>query len=70
MSANKLKLNDSKTEVIVIASGNNIRYAEQISIRIGEEVIKPKSVVCNLGANLDSALSMDSQVKAVTSSSY
>ena len=40
MKANKLKLNESKTEVLVIASKNNIKFADNINVKIGNEVIK------------------------------
>ncbi len=70
MKINKLKLNDTKTEVMIMASKNNIKHADNIRIKIGEEVIKPKKVVRNLGATLDSALSMEHQVSTVIQKAY
>ena len=67
---NNKQLNESKTEVIVISSKNNIRLADDINISTGEETIKPKSVACNLGATFDITLSMDQQVGKVTQNAY
>ena len=69
MMVNKLKLNDSKTEVMVITSKKK-NLVKDIRLKIGEEVITPKPVVKNLGATLHSTLSMRNQVNAVIRSMY
>ena len=70
MTTNKLKLNDSKTEVLVISSKANAKHTENIKIKIGEEVITPSPVAKNLGATLDNIMSMERQVSSVTRSVY
>ncbi len=70
MMMNKLKLNDSKTEVLIITSKNNAEQTKDIKVKIREETITPKAVVRNLGANIDSILMMEHQVNAVTRSMY
>jgi len=70
MVVNKLKLNDSKTEILVITSRHNSKYTESIRIQIGEETIIPKQTARNLGAHLDNHLSMLNQVNSVTRSMY
>ena len=70
MMVNKLKLNDSKTEVMVVTKKNHTELVKNIRIKIGEEIITPKPVAKNLGATLDCVLSMEHQVNAVTRSMY
>ena len=61
MITNKLKLNDSKTEFLIIAPKfHRTRLMQtQPSIIIGDECITPSTSVRNLGATFDSAMSMD-----------
>lgn len=70
MTANKLKLNNSKTEVLVVASKNNMKQMKDISICIGGHRVKPKLVVRNLGAMIDSELSMNAHINKITQTSY
>jgi len=70
MRNSKLKLNDAKTEVVVITSKNNAEYVKDIVVKIGEDTITPKPVAKNLGAFLDSQLTMEKQVSAVTRKMY
>jgi hypothetical protein len=65
MAVNKLKLNDAKTEIMVIASSHNKNRVLDIRLKIGEETVIPKSTVRNLGAALDATLSMETQVNSV-----
>jgi hypothetical protein len=61
MTANKLKFNDSKTEIMVVASAHNQGRLKDIHLKIGDVIITPKSTVKNFGAILDSFLSMEKQ---------
>ena len=70
MISSKLKLNDSKTEVMIISSKYHIEHLSNITLKIGEEIIIPKSAARNLGATIDSTLTMDHQVNAMTRSMY
>jgi hypothetical protein len=66
---NMLKLNTDKTEVLAITP--RTRPAVDITITIGDSVIKSKPCVQDLGVNLDNTLSMESQVSQVCrSASY
>ena len=69
MARNRLKLNDSKTECLVVTSRRS-KVAPELTITIGEEVIKPKVTVQNLGATLESQLSMEPHVRRVIKSAY
>ena len=67
MLANKLKLNDSKTELFLIASP---RHAEIVShldvdLKIGGSVITPSSSIKNLGIVFDISLTMEQHVTAL-----
>ena len=59
MLADKLKLNDDKTEFIIIGTRQQLAKVSVDSLCIGDEIIKPSSVVRNLGSWFDSQLKMD-----------
>ncbi len=69
MGKNKLKLNDGKTECMVI-SKKKAKPMPDLVVRIGDELIKPKLCVQNLGATLDSELSMHAQVNRTIKGVY
>jgi hypothetical protein len=58
---NKLKINESKTETIVVARKKDEHKVDNIELRVGDALIKPQRVVKNLGALVDSELSMKPQ---------
>jgi hypothetical protein len=61
MITNKLKLNDSKTEFLIIAPKGHLARISQTkpTITIGKECITPTFSVNNLGATFDSTMSME-----------
>ena len=66
MTFNKLKLNDDKTEVMVVSSprmSTSIQLPE--SITIGNATVPFSSTVKNLGVTLDSHLTMQAQVLTI-----
>ncbi len=70
MTANKLKLNEEKTELIIIATPSLKKKLPKISITIGNKVIYPSAQVRNLGAQFDCNLSMEAHVNSIVKSSY
>ena len=68
MNKNFLKLNADKTEVIVFVPRRS--KVDDITVRVGDAVIKPSSAVKNLGALLDSNLDMEQQVNSISRSCY
>ena len=68
MTVNKLKLNDSKTEVIYISSPFTTNCS--LPLRVGNTHITPVHVVRNLGVMLDYHLKMHDQVTALCRSAY
>ena len=61
MGRNKLKLKDGKTVCMVITS-KSAKQMPELVVQMGDELIRPKLSKSNLGATLDSDLSMKAQV--------
>ena len=70
MIANRLKLNDDKTELIVFSTRRNEHVVDSIQIRIGDATIIPSPVVRDLGVFLDQHLTMESHVSKLRQSAY
>ncbi len=70
MIANKLKLNDDKTEVILMGTKQRLNDANKVEITVGETDIIPSDKVRNLGVIFDKNMSMDDQVKTVCKSGF
>ena len=70
MSRNFLKLNDSKTEFLIIGSRAQLQQLTTDSVRIGEEDIVATGSARNIGAMFDSSLQMKEQVGAICRSCY
>lgn len=72
MVINKLKLNDDKTELQIVASPHHYSkiLASNPSIRIGDSIVHPSATVKNLGVIVDSNLHMKRQITSVTRSMY
>jgi len=69
MIQSRLKLNDDKTEFIVLSSPHYQKTFNHLVIQIGEADVKSTSKVRNLGVLFDSSLNMKDQVSAVCKSS-
>ena len=54
MDSNKLKLNDSKTELVIFGSAARLRKVTTVTISIGDERITASSSVRNIGACMES----------------
>ncbi len=65
LSDNKLQLNNSKTEVLIVSSKHKKSTCENLSIQIWDLKIELKSNVKNLGVMQDDKLSMDWQVSHI-----
>ena len=64
MAQHYLKLNDNKTDFIVFSSEHNKTKIVTTKVTIGESHVDPATTVTNIGAALDSTLSMEQEVKA------
>jgi len=65
MLANRLKMNDSKTEVIMFGQNSIKKNSEITSIRVGKEWIELTDQVGYLGALLQSDMSMEKFISAI-----
>ncbi len=65
MVNNMLKLNDSKTEVLVVVRKQQPHHVQNIRVKVGDSEIIPSKCVRNLGGVLDEDLTMANQVKSV-----
>ncbi len=72
MVTNKLKLNNDKTEFIVLAPPRQSKVISRLSpvIKVGSSVIEAVHSVKNLGAVFDDNLAMDKQVNQIRSSMF
>ena len=65
MSTNFLNLNSDKTEFIIFGNRNAVQQFNHISLKVGNQVIKPADQVRNLGIIFDSSLGMDNHINSV-----
>ena len=70
MLVNKLKINDSKTEFLIISSKHQFNNITIDSIRIGDSEIKPVTSVKNLGVLIDNKLSIESHITKTCSAAF
>ena len=68
MTANKLKLNGSKTEFIIIGTQQGLGKLPQMDLRVADSVIKSSACVRNLGTMFDTHLSMTPHINSMISS--
>ncbi len=66
MTLNFLKLNDSKTEFMIIGSKQQLSKVDVTGLRVGEATVTPVDSVRNLGVIFDSNLSMDDHITNVS----
>jgi hypothetical protein len=70
MLSNKLKMNEQKTECIIFSTKRNRHIFKDITIKVGNSSIKPAESVRNLGAYLDSELTMERHVNNIVRNGY
>ena len=68
---NQLKLNDDKTEFMIIGKPNSLKdLPPERAIKIRDEYIVATDTAKNIGVVVDSQLHMDSQINSICKSSY
>ncbi|KAK3518938.1 hypothetical protein QTP70_016057, partial [Hemibagrus guttatus] len=67
MTAHQLKLNPSKTELLVIP--RDLSSAQDLALSLNNSMISPSATARNLGVTMDNQLSFPSHVANVTRSS-
>ena len=70
MIKNKLKINDSKTEFLVLSSSFLKQQFNDLQINVGNTEINPSLSARNLGVIFDSHLNLESHINSVCRSAY
>ena len=70
MLSNKLKLNNSTTEVLVIGASHRPHQQFDLSLLVGDEHVVPTSSVRNLGTVFDDNMTLESHVAAICKSAF
>jgi hypothetical protein len=72
LAANRLKLNEDKTDALLVSSKDSVekQLISSISLVFGGSHIFPSSVVRNLGVLLDSHLLMEAQINSSCKKAY
>ena len=65
-SANGLKVNAGKTQLMLLGSAQNLRQCPSFSVKFRDHDLTPVSEATNLGLTFDRTLSWDNHVTAVT----
>jgi hypothetical protein len=70
MAANFLKVNEDKTEFIVLGSKHNLKKVQSSSIKISDCTVTLRENVKNIGATFDSSMKMEDQVTKTCKSAW
>ena len=70
MWQNKLKLNEDKTEFLIIGKKSQCAKVTQKQIMVGQTAVNTSLSVCNLGVFFDSELNMKSHVNNICRSGF
>ena len=70
MAINYLKLNDDKTDFIILGSSCNLAKVKTSSIQIGEHIISKSDCVRNIGALFDASMRMVEQVNQLSRTAW
>lgn len=62
MANNYLKLNDDKTEFMILGSAHNLKKIKTTAVTVGDTKVAASSCVKNIGAKIDQHLKLDNQV--------
>ena len=65
MAGNRLRLNEGKTDLLVLRTKPQLRNIPPVSLQVGTDVIEQSPSCCNLGVIFDSSMSMELNVKKI-----
>ena len=65
MASNFLRLNDDKTELLVIGTSQMLDKLDMKKLSVGNDLISPSTSARNIGAQFDKTMSMSSQVSQI-----
>ena len=66
MTLNYLKLNDEKTDVLIIGSSSSLKKLPKVDVSVGFHSINPVPEVKTLGVTFDKHMNMQSHIKSVS----
>ena len=71
-ASRRLKLNDGKTEVILLGTRPRLQHLAgvDLNLSVGSDIIRPSTVVRDLGVFVDAELTFREHVRRVTSSCF
>ena len=67
MIQNKLKINDDKTEFLILHSSHK-EFTANLNFEIGQTLVKPSDTCRNLGVIFDSHMKMENQIQSICQS--
>ena len=70
MIQNKLKINDSKTEFLVLTSSFLMQHFNDLNITVGNSRIAPSPSARNLGVIFDNHMCLDKQINSIRKSAF
>ena len=70
MLANRLMINDLKTDVMLVGTRQQLSKVSVEGIRVGDEVITSVSIVKNLGVYFDQNLKLDKHITKLCSKAF
>ena len=70
MAQNSLKLNDDKTDFIVIGNKHLLSKSKHKALTVGDHTVSASKSVKNIGASLESSLSMETEINAKCKSAW
>ena len=70
MATNYLKVNDEKTEFIILGSKHNLAKVKTTEISVGESAVHASTSVKNIGATFDEEMKMEKQVALTCRSAW
>ena len=70
MARHWLKLNDEKTELMILMSKQQLSRQPTSDIQIDDRLINPQKCVKNIGVHLDQHLSMNDHISMVADSGH
>ena len=65
MASNFLRLNDDKTEVVLIGSPHLLQKDHGSNLHIGQDIISPSDMARNIGAIFDKSMSMSNHISQI-----
>ena len=70
MNVNKLKLNDDKSEFIIIGTNSTLSRVKTTALRVGTKTIQASSYVRNIWCYFDQNMRMNEQLKHTCKSAW